>query len=253
MYKEHPVFIQPEDENIKVWRYMDFTKLISLIDSQCLYFTRVDKLNDPFEGSYPQLNVLGRMLLNKISSPMPRDQFLRENINVSKSNKDWVRFAAVNCWHMNEDESAAMWSLYLKSNEGVAIQSTYTRLKKSIIDDEDVYLGTVKYIDYKKESIKSNNTFARYVHKRKSFDHEREVRAMVSKFPPGNTDASYDISQETIHHGLNIKVDLKTLIENIYIAPTAPVWLADLIRDVIKKYGYEFNVKQSDLNANPLF
>ena len=35
---------------------------------------------------------------------------------------------AVNCWHINEHESAAMWDLYLKSNEGIAIQSTYQKL-----------------------------------------------------------------------------------------------------------------------------
>ena len=46
MYEKHPVFFQPDDEEIKVWRYMDFTKLISLIDSRRLYFTRADKFND---------------------------------------------------------------------------------------------------------------------------------------------------------------------------------------------------------------
>ena len=50
MYKEHPTFIQPENEGIKVWRYMDFTKFVLLIDSRRLYFTRADKFDDPFEG-----------------------------------------------------------------------------------------------------------------------------------------------------------------------------------------------------------
>ena len=53
VYEAHPTCVQPENETVKVWRYMDFTKLISLIDSQCLFFTRADKFDDPFEGSWP--------------------------------------------------------------------------------------------------------------------------------------------------------------------------------------------------------
>ena len=60
MYKEHPVFRQPDEPTIKVWRYMDFTKLVSLIDSRRLYFARVDLLGDPFEGSWPKINVAAR-------------------------------------------------------------------------------------------------------------------------------------------------------------------------------------------------
>lgn len=54
MYKEHPVFQQPNNENIKIWRYMDFTKFMSLLDTKKLFFTRADKFEDPFEGSWPK-------------------------------------------------------------------------------------------------------------------------------------------------------------------------------------------------------
>jgi len=39
------------------------------------------------------------------------------------------RYVFVNPWHKNEFESAAMWKLYLKSEEGVAIRTTVERLK----------------------------------------------------------------------------------------------------------------------------
>ena len=63
-------------------------------------------------------------------------------------NKKWPKYVAVNCWHENEHESAAMWKLYIKSVEGIAIQSTYSKLKKSFINDEIIFIGKVKYIDY---------------------------------------------------------------------------------------------------------
>jgi hypothetical protein len=46
VFKEHRVFQKPEDENAKIWRYMDFTKFVSLLDTKSLYFTRVDRLGD---------------------------------------------------------------------------------------------------------------------------------------------------------------------------------------------------------------
>ncbi len=89
---------------------------------------------------------------------------------------------AVNCWHMNEHESAAMWKLYLKSDEGIAVQSTYNKLLNSMHDSNDFMLlvGAVNYIDYNKEVIPFGNAFYPYIHKRKSFEHERELRAVIT-------------------------------------------------------------------------
>ena len=65
MYRKHSAFMEPADEDIKVWRYIDFTKLISLIDTSCLFFARVDKFQDPFEGSWPKINIDNRENLFK--------------------------------------------------------------------------------------------------------------------------------------------------------------------------------------------
>lgn len=54
MYKLHELFIEPQDQNAKIWRYIDFTKFVSLIDSQELFFARADKFDDPFEGSFSE-------------------------------------------------------------------------------------------------------------------------------------------------------------------------------------------------------
>lgn len=251
MYEEHPTFIQPDNEEIKVWRYMDFTKLVSLIDSCRLYFTRADKFEDPFEGSWPKTNVAAREFIPEEIPLEGRDKFLELMHGKGETNKHWPRYTAINCWHMNDYESAAMWKLYLKSDEGIAIQSTYAKLKKGLIDDEKIYLGKVKYIDYDTEYIDAGNIFGPFVHKRKSFTHEQEVRAIVSKWPTG--ERGIDFSQETIEYGLKIKVEIETLIERIYVAPSAPTWFADLVMAVIAKYGYNFEVLHSRLNENPLF
>lgn len=252
MYQEHPVFVQPGNENVKVWRYMDFTKLVSLIDSRRLFFTRADKFEDPFEGSWPRINVLARQQAPADLPDASRENYLNAMASLGRFTKQYVKRNAINCWHMNEHESAAMWKLYLKSDEGIAVQSTYTKLRSSITDNEPVYLGVVKYIDYESEWIDAGNAMTAFVHKRKSFEHEREVRAMVCKWPESSSE-ELDMTYETIGNGIEVKVDVERLIERIYIAPSAPSWFADLVRALIQRYGYKFDVMHSKLNQQPLF
>ena len=49
MYKEHRACNPPSSDAI-LWRYMDFTKYVSLLEKRALFFARADKLEDPFEG-----------------------------------------------------------------------------------------------------------------------------------------------------------------------------------------------------------
>ncbi len=251
MYEPHPVFVQQDNEQIKVWRYMDFTKLVSLIDTRRLFFTRADKFEDPFEGSWPRMNVMVRNLMPDCIPENAREGIAKIMAQMGETNKQWPKYNAINCWHMNEHESAAMWRLYLKSDEGIAVQSTYHKLRDSITDEEKIHIGVVKYIDYDAEWIETGNLLTPFVYKRKSFEHEREVRALVTKWPVGGNATTF--SHDTIEHGVKIKVDVERLIENIYVAPSSPAWFADLVRAVIQRYGYDFPVVHSRLNEQPVF
>lgn len=208
MYETHLAFIPPEDMNIKIWRYMDFTKFVSLLDKGALYFARSDKFEDPYEGVYPKTDAIKYFGDLKASSRM------RE---ISK------QMVYVNCWHINEYESAAMWRLYLKSNEGVAIQSTFKRLIDSFKGiNAPIFIGKVTYIDYSKESIpqRNLNIFYPFLYKRKSFEHERELRAVLGDLNP---------QKEPVYVG----VDISTLIEKVYVAPTSEDWFYDLINSIV--------------------
>lgn len=235
MYVEHDEFHQPEDENVKVWRYMDLSKLVSLLDSSALFFTRADKLGDPFEGSLPIDHVV--------------DQF--NCTGKLGSDTEWRRYVAVSCWHMNNHESAAMWKLYLKSDEGIAIQSSYKKLRESIIDTETVHLGKVSYIDYETDRFNSPfdaYEFAPYIHKRKSFEHEREVRAVIKRIPTG-----FDHTIETISDGIAIDTDITLLIEQIKLAPKSPKWILRVVESVVSRYGLICPVSVSDMDKAPIF
>ncbi len=243
MYKEHPVFEKPENENAKIWRYMDFTKFVSLLDKSALFFTRADKLGDPFEGSYSKANIQLR--------PWVHD--LRSAIDLSEFYRLLPKFTVINCWNLSEYESAAMWKLYLKSNEGIAIQSTFNRLRNSLKDENhNIYIGRVKYIDYEKEWMPEGNSFYPFVHKRKSFEHEQELRAVSQNLP--SKGGKIDLSIEpAFGDGIYVPLDLEILIGKIYLAPTSPEWLNQLVKSVTRKYELDKEVLQSSLDGKPVY
>ena len=246
MYKEHPVFEKPENENTKIWRYLDFTKFVSLLDKSALFFTRADRLNDPFEGSYSKVNIQLRPVVYKDKIPLDTLQ------NLSKFQQRLKEFTVISCWHLNEYESAAMWKLYLQSNEGIAIQSTFNQLKGCLRDENhDTFIGKVKYIDFDKDWMPEGNTFYPFVHKRKSFEHEQELRAVIQKVPSKND--KIDLSKPLFGEGIYVSVDLNVLIDRIYLAPTSPKWLFELVKSVMGKYQLDKEVHQSSLDDVPVY
>lgn len=238
MYKEHPAFEKPQDEDVRIWRYMDFTKFVSLLDRKALFFPRSDKLPDPFEGSYSK----------PIAEALKGKDQLRKLLSLPY--KKLKKFIFINSWHMNEYESAAMWKLYLKSDEGVAIQSTFKRLVKSVDShaEHDIFIGRVKYIDYETQWFPQNNIFYAFLHKRRSFVHENELRAIVLRFRK-----KLPTPEEGLDVGLYIDVDLEALIENVFVSPTSPRWFSDLVVSVVKRYELNKNVIQSSLAKGPVY
>src|ERR1700712_1245001 len=55
MFRTHPVFIQPGEDEQKLWRYLDFTKFVSLLETKALYLPSLYTLSqkDAFEGMLP--------------------------------------------------------------------------------------------------------------------------------------------------------------------------------------------------------
>jgi len=44
MISEHECFRHPQNKDISIWRYMDFAKLVSLLQTRSLFFTRASQL-----------------------------------------------------------------------------------------------------------------------------------------------------------------------------------------------------------------
>lgn len=252
MYKEHPTFAPPLPD-AGLWRYLTFTKFVSLLDRRAVFFARADKLNDPFEGAFPMANLDLRRQNFKASV----EQYPFLNFKIFQLQdvpiKDLRCFTLISCWYEGDHESAAMWSQYSGAQEGIAIRTDFNSLAESLIDDRGIYIGQVSYIDYAKDSILDDNLFEPFLYKRKSFEHEREVRALIFELPSheGTHTGPLDMSQALYPIGTYCKVDLSLLVSEVVVAPYAPDWFLELTVSVADRYGLQAPVSRSSIADEP--
>ena len=256
----------PADDTV-IWRFMTPAKFLSLLTKSSIYFCQALKLRsvDPFEGTLPGLNrAFYELMMNSEefarrfmrlgpTDPLPHNY--REVFSPAwrkRLNDVFASTAYVNCWNMNEFESAFLWSIYAPVGEGVAIRSTVGRLKNSIAAEKrDIYIGPIIYLDYTSESIDESNSFNVFFRKRKSFEAERELRACFLNLLEG-----VGWSEEALTRnpgGLHISCDLSALIEKIFISPAAPDWYFDALTDTLQKMGYRFPITKSSLSDPAVF
>jgi hypothetical protein len=249
---DHPCFQQPANPRERIWRYMDFAKLVSLFQQLGLYLPRIDQLSDPFEGS------LSKAEYDRVRATAERGErdaglppkWRGRYFDVLMGNPRRARKAMyVSCWHLSDSESEAMWRLY-GATYTVAIQSTYARLADLLPGDihKGCFIGIVHYSDHHREEMPEGNVFHPIMHKRRAFEHEREIRAVVWLGDPGEHVRQ---SLDDNPNGILVPISLPQLIESIYISPAAPAWFAETVKGVVEVYRKGTPVIQSDLNRAP--
>ena len=238
---KHESFFPP-DQNCILWRYMDLTKFLSLIENRCLVFPRADQFNDPYEGAWSRAGVLQlRDAVAKREVPQNAVDLLLKNIDVFR------RQMFISCWFASEHESAAMWKLYLQSPEGIAIKTDYDTLTAALEKSPRTIRTTmVKYVDYEKVPIAFGNFFVPFVHKRLSFAHEKELRAII--YSKENKPQIPD--DATLVH---VDIEPQDLVKSVLVSPTAPIWFGDLVEQLLKHYTLPISVERSRLYDRPIY
>ena len=132
-----------------------------------------------------------------------------------------------------------MWKLYSASGQGIAIESTIKQLKNSILFDKSLEIEHVRYIseDNPGDYDANMNTLA---WKRKSFEHEKELRAIVLLKEQGK--------------GMFVKYDLEKLINQIHISPFSEPYLKEVVEyicSINKESVIEKPITQSTLFKKP--
>jgi hypothetical protein len=233
MYREYPLLATPADDK-KLWRYMDLSQFLWLLYRKSLYFSELGEFTDKWEGALPKISE-ARLRENSDYKSLidagVSEAYARHT--VERSQKERQVGYAVNCWHMNEVESIAMWKLYTAGNDGIAIQTTVGRLKACLQKEKrDIFIVEVQYRDHEEGPFaESHDPLVPLMTKRRSYMHEREVRIILDKAPG---QGFYEITLANYASGTSgsepLSVDLETLIERIVAAPTYPQWAVGSLR-----------------------
>lgn len=235
MYVDGNGFPTPLDEDVVIWRYMDTVKLIALLKRQSLWFARADLLGDPHEGA---LSPAALAYWDKtIPMNSPSIKAIRE-----EAFKALVRDTYANCWHAAEHESMAMWRIYARESQGVAVRSSFARLRDGILGHEPTFIGLVEY-----SGASTSEDFEDKIDplliKRPAYAYEHEIRALIrldteNERPPG----------------LEIPVQISSVVEAIVVAPGTPSWAFESLRSIVRSYApIGTSLLRSDLDVGPQY
>ncbi len=236
---EHPCFPQPEDGSVRIWRYLDLAKFIWLLEKQKLYLSRLDSLNDRFEGSTHSFLLndgsatsriyyrLTKAITNSTAWKRDRGAQTRRKRSLKLTSKFLrimkVKYRPEKCFSLIagilNSESEAMWrSTAQEISNGIATQTKlYPSSVKSVANDfPELYIGKVTYIDYETQEFPAGNFAYPAMHKRMSFAHENEVR--LDKLKPQKHSRLKKLNDP----GLRLSGPLEPTMEVMYCNPYAP-------------------------------
>lgn len=253
------------DYDLTVWRYLTFSKFISLLTYRALWFAKLKILQDKYEGGIPPVteqamrveNDKWKSMFNTLEFRRQIDSWPAKNIEAGRE------LTVVNCWFLDENESQQMWDKYVGTVEGLAIKSTIRKLATNIFVPEDPHIsqiGKVKYVNF--ETYEMSTYLGHQAHERafikdQKFAHEQEIRiATMShkslccvnmKGIPYTLDECTGRNMNNFENpGLYIKVDLKRLIDEIVLAPNSSEWFLNLVERIIALSELDVVIKNSN-------
>lgn len=221
-------------EDLVIWRYMTIEKFKDLLQTRSMYFRRMDRFIDEYEGhlNAHTKEVLDKMFVNEFSN----HEEMAQSLKVALKHIKEITF--VNCWHIADKESEEMWKEYASPTSGVVIKTTAKNLMASISETDlgVLHMKKVEYIDTIDQQVDLSHLLRILNTKQRKFNYENELRTILiySKGDIDPTDGETVIMQ-TPESGLKINVDLNTLIQRVYIHPLASKTDYTLLRAIVMK------------------
>jgi len=154
-------------------------------------------------------------------SPDSPDKGLRKALK--EHGRSVARTTFVSSWYLSEVESAALWRLFPKSDEGIAIKSTVDKLMKSLAEGPEEYSVWITPVTYghertrerKAKGAKSYSSDDVVFTKRACFEHEKELRLVIY---------GHDLAKPIPRswRGVKVPVNINSLISEVVVGPEAP-------------------------------
>jgi hypothetical protein len=228
-----------------VIRYTSLAQFLWIVTQRKLPLIRIDKFRDPYEGAAPkssinqQAIVLGSgyrrvQTMGILQSWDPNDQMPVEPLQtigdrsteLSAIRRSRTYSTHASCWRWGP-ESEGMWRLYCGEKGGVALQTTFARLEKSM-EAESILAGMIQYADY--DTVPAFTEMLDHVmYKREGFAFEQEVRLLKP-----DQDYHDKLCNGTVSEKLPpcspISWNLGATIDRILVSPYADEWYLDAVR-----------------------
>lgn len=160
-----------------LWRYLDAAKLFDFFENSTLFFCRADHFSDKFEGAFTP------SLRQQISDAYARGEI---DYTYEQFKRRMRESVFINCWHRSQDDSAAMWALYGKSECAVALTTTVGQLAgalKGVETEHDISIERVEYVKHWSDpKLDVSPDYARiFAYKTKAYEYEKEVRVIIDR------------------------------------------------------------------------
>ena len=246
MFKPHEDFKQIDNAAF-LWRYQDLPRYIDLLLKQQLFFCRADRFEDPFEGKYTaqaKEELIKEQVEELADGQADEAEVQKAKQQVEKLTEERTArrtYVTINSWHWNDVENYAMWKIYARGTYGLAVQTTYERLKHCFDKaKQPVFIGKVNYDDGC-EAVLSDDSLKPFLHKRKMYEYENEVRCCYVM----PEDSTFNWQAQDTNDGVFIDVNLDTLIERIYISPYSPKWIHDIVAGINEKFNIHKEIVHS--------
>jgi hypothetical protein len=217
------------DDETPLWRYMNLDKYTSFVQRRAVYHARADRFLDPFEGFLPSMRI-------KTERPSRDALEWASRIGAEPDVVDYtgdplvlahiVRLQNyVSCWH--------------KSKAGVSVVTTIGKLARAVKQYQDrlkqqsgspftsfrAALSNVVYHDADSETEISVDLETLLFCKRNAYNHEREVRLVVT----------HDLPLRNI--GWWLPVDISACLDRVVVSPGAGQDLINRIAALTRSSG----------------
>ncbi len=236
MIRDLEIFPPINDDEV-IWRYMDFASFYSLLLTKGLFFRRVDKYSDQYEGTLPD-EIKEQFIESFSLHSFPFEN--KEDAKEKMENSFIAHLRELNkgtlccSWVINKVENYAMWKIYLGgSREGVSIRTTVGKLKAALKNNTVDFTFTKVSYDMPLWMESDYKTLVAF--KTKPYSYESELRVLVyDQFETESVPMDVFPKVPLFEHGTTFSADTSVLIDEVHISPFAENWFYEVIKSAIQ-------------------
>jgi hypothetical protein len=211
---------------------MSLARFVGTMRERALWFSRIDKLGDPWEASvsaetFDQVIALARTKAryqNREAGDLANEA--EEQI------RRFRRRTFVNCWSANEHESHALWRIYCNSTEGVAIQTSVGRLRDSL-NWPWIVVQPVYYCEPGTRSVSPPLRELAF-EKLPMYEYEREVRAVLTL-----NERNGEEGKERLGQG--VAWNAEEIVDRVIVHPEADPSVFETVRAIVAQFAPMLN------------